>query len=282
MKKLILLPILFITFFASCSSDDGGTPPPPSNLFVVEGTICTLTENADATVTIVMKSAKFANAMPPMDITLPNLPVYKNGDAVSILAGSVIPEAMFGGVVGPLEQYTISNLSGNITANGLSFQGFMERGKIAFEGVPDAAGYKGTTTVTTPGGEASTDVPVVDVKEFPATVSSVDAGEDNALTITLSNVSFAQGMPPMDIRIPAIPFVEESRYECATVVPLVSMNGSPFMPMERYTMSDVQSVFSGDDLQLSLSFSMGYLRYIAKLADSGYTGVMTFTKIIEE
>ena len=283
MKKLLLLSISLIALFTSCSSDDGGgTPPPPSNVFEVEGAVCTLDLNAGAA-TIVMKEAKFAAAMPSMDIILPDIPVYVSGDEYLLLAGSVVPYAGFGGYVGPFEAYIINNFSGKVSADGsLSFQGdIIGHGKIAYTGVSAAEGYKGTTTVTSPNGEASADVPVVDVKEYPATACSVDASNAGELAITIENVSFAQGMPPMNIRIPSLALVGEGKYQVAYVVPSVSMQGSPYMPMERYSMSDVVCTLQGSELSLSLTFSMGYLRYTATAIADGFTGLMTFTNIIE-
>ena len=284
MKKFQLLSLFMaIALFAACSDDDSTTPPPPlpDNVYQVEGTVCEVTDNGDATVTIIMKSAKFASKMPAMDIHLPNVPFFTEGSSKQLLAGTVIPEVMFGGVMGPYDNYTINNFSGNITAEGeLTFQGFMHLGKIEFAGNQEGDTYKGTTTTTYPEGEASTDVPTVDITEYENSTSTAEKGE-GAATITLNNISFAPGMPAMNIRIPDIAQAEGNSYYSAVIIPTVSMRGSAYMPMEQYTMTDVTCTITDEALQLTLKFPMGYLRYTATATDEGYTGTMSFTKITE-
>lgn len=272
-----------IALFAACSDDDNNTPPPPlpDNVYQVEGTVCEITDNGNATVTIIMKSAKFASKMPAMDIYLPNVPYFAEGGSKQLLASTVIPEVMFGGVMGPYDNYTINNFSGSITAEGeAAFRGFMHLGKIEFQGKQEGDAYKGTTTTTYPEGEASTDVPTVDVKEYENTTSTAEKEEGTA-TITLNNISFAPGMPVMNIRIPEIAPAEGNSYYSAVIIPTVSMRGSAYMPMEQYTMTDVACTITEEALQLTLKFSMGYLRYTATATEEGYTGNMSFTKIAE-
>lgn len=283
MKKIMFLQLFAaIALLTACSSDDDTTVAPlPDNVYKVENTICELTTNSDATATIVMKNAKFAERMPAMDIILPNVPTFLSGTDIMLLAGSVIPEVEFGGVVGPYEGYTINNFSGKISADGsLAFQGYMHLGKIAYTGTANGNSYTGTTTTTYPNGEASTDVPVVDVLYFENTSSTAEAGE-NAMTITLNNVSFAQGMPAMNIRIPDIAHKENNTYYSAMIIPTVSMRGSEYMPMQQYTMTEISCTVTETSVQLSLTFPMGHLRYIAGATDNGYNGTMTFTKITE-
>ena len=282
MKKFHLLSLFVaITLFTACSDDDNGptTPPLPDNVYQVEGTMCEVTDNSDATVTIIMKNAKFASKMPAMDIYLPNIPCFVEGGNKQLLAHTVIPEVMYGGVMGPYDNYTINNFSGIMTAEGaLTFQGFMHLGKIEFTGNQDGNAYKGTTTTTYPEGEAPTDVPTVDIKTYENTTSTAEKGEGTA-TITLNNISFATGMPAMNIRIPNVAQAEGSSYYSAVIIPTVSMSGSGYMPMERYTMTDVACNITETSLQLTLKFSMGYLRYTATATNDGYTGTMSFTKV---
>lgn len=273
-----------IALFAACSDDDNTTPPPPAqpdNVYQVEGSVCEVTDNSDATVTIIMKNAKFASKMPAMDIYLPNVPYFAEGGSKQLLASTVIPEVMYGGVMGPYDNYTINNFSGTMTAEGeLAFQGFMHLGKIEFKGNQDGNAYKGTTTTTYPEGEAPTDVPTVDIKTYENTTSTAEKGEGTA-TITLNNISFATGMPAMNIRIPNVAQAEGNSYYSPVIVPTASMRGSEYMPMEQYTMTDVACNITETSLQLTLKFSMGYLRYTATATDEGYTGTMSFTKITE-
>ena len=285
MKKIQLLSLFMaIALFAACSDDDNTTPPPPAqpdNVYQVEGSVCEVTDNGNATVTIIMKSAKFASKMPAMDIYLPNVPYFVEGGNKQLLASTVIPEVMYGGVMGPYDNYTINNFSGTMTAEGeLAFQGFMHLGRIEFKGNQEGNAYKGTTTTTYPEGEAPTDVPTVDITEYENTTSTAEEGEGTA-TITLNNISFATGMPTMNIRIPNVAQAEGSSYYSAVIIPTVSMRGSEYMPMEQYTMTDVACNITETSLQLTLKFSMGYLRYTATATDEGYTGTMSFTKITE-
>lgn len=282
MKKFNLLSLFVaVTLLAACSSENTNSPLPPENVYQVNGTVCELTENSDATVTIIMKEAKFASKMPAMDIYLPNIPCFTEGGNTMLLASAVVPETMWGGQLGPYNGYTISNFSGSLTANGeLTFQGFMQLGKIAFTGSKNGNSYKGTTCTTSPGGEASTDVPTVDVQSFENTTSNIDMGEGTT-TITLNNVSFAQGMPAMNIRIPNIAQQSDNNYYSAVIIPTVSMRGSEYMPMDRYTMTDVSCTITNDDVNLTLAFPLGYLRYTATATDEGYIGTMTFTKVTE-
>lgn len=284
MKKIQLLSIFIaITLLAACSNDDNDTPPSqlPENVYQLKGTKCEITNNSDATVTIIMKDAKFASKMPAMDIYLPNIPYFLEEGNKQLLASTVIPEVMFGGVMGPYDNYTIYNLSGIITAEGeLAFQGFIHLGKIEFKGNQDGNGYLGTTTTTYPEGEASTDVPTVDIKEYKNTTSTVNV-EDNKATITLNNISFAQGMPAMNIRIPNVAQANGNTYYSPVIIPTVSMHGSAYTQMERYTMTDVVCNIARGTIQLTLKFSMGYLRYTATTTDEGYIGTLSFTKITE-
>ena len=278
MKKLLFLSVITTMFFASCSSDDGGAPLPPDNVFEVEGSVCDVVHNNDATATIIMKNAKFAERMPAMDIILPHVPVYASGEELLLMSAEVVPEVEFGGVVGPYEAYTINDFSGEITADAsLSFQCYMHLGKIAFHGVPEGDGYKGVTTVTSPEGDAPADVPAVIVKEFPGTNSVAELGDGSALTVTLNNVSFAQNMSPMNIRIPGIAYVAEGSYYSAVIVPEFSKMGSAYSKTEAYTMNSVKCTIAGNEICMTLSFPMGYLRYTATAVDGVYTGIMTFT-----
>lgn len=284
MKKFQLLSLFMaMTLFAACSDDDNNTPTPPlpDNVYQVEGTVCEITDNSDATVTIIMKAAKFASKMPAMDIYLPNIPCFVEGGNKQLLAHTVIPEVMFVGIMGPYENYTINNFSGRITAEGeLAFQGYMHLGKIEFKGNKEGNAYKGTTTTTYPDGEAPTDVPVVDAQVYENTTSTATV-EENKATVTLNNISFAQGMPAMNIRIADIPQADDNSYYSPVVIPTVSMRGSEYTPMERYTMTDVACNITDESLQLTLKFPMGYLRYTATATAEGYTGTMSFTKITE-
>lgn len=88
-------------------------------------------------------------------------------------------------------------------------------------------------------------------------------------------------MPVMNICIPDIAPVEGNSCYSAVIIPTVSMRGSAYMPMEQYTMTDVACTITEEALQLTLKFSMGYLRYTATATDEGYTGTMSFTKITE-
>lgn len=289
MKKLLFLPLIVLAvMFASCSEDDKQTivdGGEDNNAFVVEGSECEVAINSDFTLTIVIKSAKFAEKMPAMDIILPNVPYYKEADNIIILASEVVPEVVFGGVQGPYHDYVINNFSGSIISSTLSFQGYMHLGKIVFNGDKAGNNYKGTTIVTYPDDPSSVEIPAVDITEYP-NVKSTFVKENDAVTITLLNVSFAPKMPIMNIRINSLPAIGENIYFNAEVEPEASIQikegvWTPFAPAKQFIMSDVNCVVDDSSLLLTFTLSMGHMRYEANVTSDGYVGLITISNIAE-
>lgn len=286
MKKLLFLPlaVMLVALF-SCSSDDDG-PSAPSNLFTVHNTVCKVVKNADATTSILMQDAQFAAKMPAMDILFPGVPCSPCDGGVQLIASEFVPQISMHGAWYDYERYIVSNLTGSETSDaGLVFQCHIELGKIAFSGAfagtaGDTCIYRGTTYVTSPDGELSDEVPVVSIKVYENISSTMEQG-DNAISVTLTNVSFSPMMPAMSIRLSDIPLGEGGEYCTAELVPEVSMFGSPFMPSEEYKMRGVRLLVGDASFVLQFTLSMGNMQYDAVACEEGYTGSITNRKISE-
>ena len=277
MKKLLFLPLFAVLFFA-CSSDDEKTP---DNVFKVKNRICSVEHNSDATISILMRDAQFAPSMPAFDIFLPSIPFVPTDGGEHLLAAEIVPRIKMGAEWVPVEKYTISNFSGEISDEALLFRCAMELGKIEFSGAASGNGaYTGTTAVTSPGGKEPTDVPAVVVSSFTGVQSTVEEGGD-AVTVTLQNVQFAQGMPAMNIRLAAIPVKEPGLYCAQQIIPEISMMGSAWEPNRGFAMNNVQCTVVGEKMYLLFNLSMGNMRYDATGTGGIYTGTITNTKIVE-
>ena len=277
MKKLLLLPLFAVLFFA-CSSDDEKTP---DNVFKLKNRVCTVERNSDATISILMCEAQFAPSMPTFDILLPAVPFVPTNGGEQLLAAEIVPCIKMGAAWMPVEKYTISNFSGEISAEALQFRCAMELGKIEFNGAASGnESYTGTTAVTSPGGKEPTDVPAVVVSTFEGVQSTMEES-GNAVTVILQNVQFAQGMPAMNIKLADIPAKEPGCYSAQQIIPEISMMGSGWAPNPGFAMNNVQCNVVAEKMYLLFNFSMGNLRYDATGAGGAYTGTITNTKIVE-
>ena len=85
----------------------------------------------DAHMTIVMDGAKFAAAMPmSLTMTIANVEYSSTSTGYTLSGNNIVPEAMGG----PFEQFTITNLSGNISVDSMTLDFICGAYPVTFTG----------------------------------------------------------------------------------------------------------------------------------------------------
>lgn len=106
---------------------DAGT----ENAFTFENASMEVTVSEDKTFAdIKMAKVKFAEAMPPMDITIPGVIMEKAATGYSLSGNGIVPTAMGG----EFPAFTINGLTGQITDLALSFDMLCGTYRVAFSG----------------------------------------------------------------------------------------------------------------------------------------------------
>jgi hypothetical protein len=107
--------------------------PGTADAFTLEGTEVKFTLSADKTTAdIEMLKVKFAAAMPvSLDVLISGVTLTKTADGYSISGDNIVPTAMGGA---PFAQYTITGLTGTVTASSLTLDMMMGTYPMSFEG----------------------------------------------------------------------------------------------------------------------------------------------------
>lgn len=130
--RMILCSVALLSFVAC--TDEKETPS-----FIDDGKICYMGDvvvsdntsftdkdivveltfdEASKTVEMLIKQVKFAEAMPiRLDMTVQGISYTEAGSDITIAGNNIVPQAMGG----PFPKYTITNLSGKVTGEGMVF-----------------------------------------------------------------------------------------------------------------------------------------------------------------
>lgn len=226
MKKVFYLPLLVLAMMLIACDKDGDIDEPNlllesqtiSGELLYNGTViksgseCSI-DVVDDNVTITLRSAQFAPAMPPMDITIPGLDwVYENG--VFVISGKNVVPTAFGS---PVEAYTFSTIEARLTTTGrFTLTSQTRMGSIGFTNVDFQGGYKGNLAV----GDFSNEK-VVDVLR-DKNLSTMD--------IVINDAQFAANMPvAIDITLKGIPYVWNGgiSFSATEILPFIGTSEEP-------------------------------------------------------
>lgn len=119
------LSIVFVAtlLLASCEKKNTGNEPVDTDVFTLEDIRVEFAVDADdRTVgTIKMIEVKFAEAMPlTLDMTIAGVTVAETAEGYTISGDDIVPTAMMGPNETPFAQYTITDLEGTATEEGLT------------------------------------------------------------------------------------------------------------------------------------------------------------------
>jgi hypothetical protein len=96
-----------------------------------------------------MLQVTFATAMHPMDITVPGATVVKTAEGYSISGEGIVPTTVMRGNTIPVAVYTITDFSGTLTTEKLSFEMMCGAFPLSYTGTREAdnGAFRGTLTV---------------------------------------------------------------------------------------------------------------------------------------
>ena len=148
MKKLLFLPLFALMAFIlpSCSDDDntpggGGETIETTTSYngkligngsyVKDSTKCYIKFAKDnKSLTLSIDKAKFAEGMPDMDITIPEIPATVNDEDITFSGDTIVP--LMGEI--PFPGVTFYNIDGEIKDGELKFSAVCTRGFFTFSG----------------------------------------------------------------------------------------------------------------------------------------------------
>ena len=154
MKKIIFLLAAVTMFAAACdnNNDDGKKDDDQTTTdFVMDNVkVEVLFADDHKTADIKMLQVKFADAMPvTLDITIPGVTVSGTDGAETLSGDDIVPTMNTSGGAVPVPLYTITGLTGSVSASALTLSMIIGEYPTAYSGT-DAAGdgtYTGTVTV---------------------------------------------------------------------------------------------------------------------------------------
>lgn len=271
MKKF-LFAALVLFMAVSCSKATNNTSWTKS----IQGNMVTAntqtgsayTDNALVTVEMVditkpyvnlnIEGVKFVPMMPDVNFFLADIPfkLYPSNDVNDPLYGSWVFELpsivpTVGGVA--REEYTMLNLKGSITDNGIVMEFDVNFGGVIYHATfgknEDVKSWEATfnataTVVINPGSESqsSTDEIVLSFKQANLSKQIVD--------ITVSGLKFAAAMPEINLELTDVPFAlsedgTQRLFNVATVVPQVDGQ-----KMEQYTITNLTGTVANNSVML--------------------------------
>lgn len=278
MKKLFFLPLLAaLAIFASCSSDDNDAPlPKPEakvtsvdyygiiNVGNIADTVrCTVVyDNAANIADITLRGMRFSDRMPAVDMRMAGIACsVTSTDIVFAPAEAVVPEVSVSAAPGAPSQPGVSNpqyameeLVGTIKDKTMEFTAKMPMGEVDFFAVVVPL-FTGEMNVVAAGSQEKFAVDNVECE------MELDADGNNG-NLIIYGAKFAAAMPvTVDIKLENLACTNfQGGYNVAvsdTLVPLVRMSGSDFVPMPAFAFTKLR----GEVLDLgSLNFDASMTR----------------------
>lgn len=283
MKKLLFLPLFAaLALLASCSDDDESvTPPAPEQhvtsvdyygvLAVGEFTDtvrCTVVyDNAANVADITVRGLRFSDKMPAVDMRMAGIICSPTStDIVFAPSATVIPEVSVSAVPGAPSQpgvsdpkYAMTGLTGTIKDRVMEFSATMPMGEASFCGIVVPL-FTGSMNVLATGEEKAFVMDDV--------LCEVELEGDGAFAnLFIYGAKFAERMPvTVDIKLPGVSCHHfNGGYSIAvsdSLVPLVKMTGTDYMPMPEFAFTKVSGeVRDAGLLYFDASMTRGVFSY---------------------